>query len=158
MKAIGTQLNILFQIYPLTGLQINDKNTNNKNHHKFQKQYQKYVKKFFNFLRKLFLSHDNFSDLDKIEIDYFENSGLFLVLVDENKIVGSGGIKHLDKEICELKRMWVLKEYRGQGYAKKMSNIICCQILPKKQAIEKQRRFMKRPRSMSLAQKTKNSN
>lgn len=68
--------------------------------------------------------YDNFSDLDDIETNYFLDRGIFLVLVDDNKIVGSGGIKRFNNEICELKRMRSLKEYRSQGAAKNMSNML----------------------------------
>jgi putative acetyltransferase len=35
--------------------------------------------------------------------------------MNETTVVGCGGIKRLNDEICELKRMWLLNNYRGQG-------------------------------------------
>jgi putative acetyltransferase len=63
---------------------------------------------------------DSMSDIDDVYSHYFDNGGTFLVLMDEGRVVGSGAIRRLDEEICELKRMWFLKEYRGRGLAKKM--------------------------------------
>jgi len=68
--------------------------------------------------------YDDLSDLDEIETNYFFNRGIFFVILDRNKVVGSGGIKLFNDEICELKRMWLLKEYRGRGSAKKLGNIL----------------------------------
>jgi putative acetyltransferase len=62
-----------------------------------------------------------FDDLVDVQTTYFDNRGVFLVLIDNEKIVGAGAIKNLDNTICELKRMWFLKEYRGRGLGKKMA-------------------------------------
>ena len=64
--------------------------------------------------------YDTMSDIDEVRSHYFDNGGTFLVLVDEGRVVGSGAIRRLNDDICELKRMWFLKEYRGRGLAKEM--------------------------------------
>ena len=46
---------------------------------------------------------------------YFDNDGIFLVLTDNDQIVGTGAIRKIDDEICELKRLWLLFEYHGKG-------------------------------------------
>jgi putative acetyltransferase len=48
---------------------------------------------------------DSMSDIENAQSHYFDNRGLFLVLLDNEKIVGTGAIRRLDDEICELKRM-----------------------------------------------------
>lgn len=53
-------------------------------------------------------------DVDNYQQDYFENNGLFLVVMDDNKLIGTGAIKKLDENIAELKRLWLLEEYHGQ--------------------------------------------
>lgn len=57
-------------------------------------------------------------DVDNFQKEYVENRGLFLVVLDEEKLVGTGAIKQLEKNIAELKRLWLLEEYHGQkiGY------------------------------------------
>lgn len=65
--------------------------------------------------------YDEMHDLDDVRSHYFDNGGTFLVLVDDEKVVGSGAIRRLNNDICELKRMWLLKEYRGRGLGMKMA-------------------------------------
>jgi putative acetyltransferase len=68
--------------------------------------------------------YNDMSDIDNARSHYLDNQGNFLVLLDCNKVVGSGGIRRLSDEICELKRMWFLKDYRGRGWGKKMTRIL----------------------------------
>ncbi|MBM4256666.1 MAG: GNAT family N-acetyltransferase [Deltaproteobacteria bacterium] len=61
------------------------------------------------------LQHESLTDLDDVEGSYCNQNGVFYVLVDGERVVGTGGIRHWRDGICELKRLWFLKEYRGQG-------------------------------------------
>ncbi len=54
-------------------------------------------------------------DMENFQHAYFENSGIFLVVTDEEQVVGTGAIRKMDIETCELKRFWLLFEYHGQG-------------------------------------------
>ena len=58
------------------------------------------------------------NDVDQYQQAYVDNRGLFLVVLDDDKLVGTGGIKKLEDNIAELKRLWLLEEYHGQkiGY------------------------------------------
>lgn len=64
---------------------------------------------------------EEFKDINTVQESYL-NNGIFLVLLDNNKVVGSGAIRALSNDICELKRMWFLKEYRGRGLGKLMTH------------------------------------
>jgi putative acetyltransferase len=55
------------------------------------------------------------ADIEDVQSHYFEKRGIFLVLMDGEQVVGTGAIRNLEEDICELKRMWFLKAYRGQG-------------------------------------------
>ncbi|MBW4539818.1 MAG: GNAT family N-acetyltransferase [Myxacorys chilensis ATA2-1-KO14] len=68
--------------------------------------------------------YDSMSDIENVRSHYFDNSGTFLVLVDNEQVVGTGAIRRLDDEISELKRMWFLKEYRGLGLGWKMAQML----------------------------------
>ena len=68
--------------------------------------------------------YDDMSDIDKMRSHYLENQGTFLVLTDNETVVGSGGIRRLDDSICELKRMWILQDYRGRGWGMKMAQML----------------------------------
>lgn len=61
-----------------------------------------------------------FNDLDTLQTTYLEG-GTFLILLDGEKIVGAGAIRKYSDDICELKRMWFLKEYRGKGLGLQMA-------------------------------------
>ncbi|MCK7480797.1 MAG: GNAT family N-acetyltransferase [Candidatus Moduliflexus flocculans] len=40
--------------------------------------------------------------------------------VDQARIIGDGAIRYLEEGVCELKRMWLLSEYHGQGLGFRM--------------------------------------
>ena len=56
-------------------------------------------------------------DLDITDIPkyYTENNGDFEVMVFKGKIIGSYGIYRIDDETCELRKMYLKKEFQGLG-------------------------------------------
>ena len=64
----------------------------------------------------------NGEDLDVSDIEkyYLNNSGWFEVVLDDNKIVGSVGVYHIDENECELRKMYLLEGYQGKGIGKKL--------------------------------------
>jgi putative acetyltransferase len=60
-------------------------------------------------------SKGTLDDMDDIPQTYYESDGTFLVMIDEDRIIGTGAIRKLDDTICELKRVWLLFEYHGRG-------------------------------------------
>ena len=54
-------------------------------------------------------------DMDDFQGTYFENDGIFLIITDQGRVIGTGAIRKIDDEICELKRFWLLFEYHGKG-------------------------------------------
>jgi len=75
---------------------------------------QKTVQEFYDLLEE----EGELHDVDNYQQAYVENRGLFLVVMDDDKLIGTGGIKKLEDNIAELKRLWLLEEYHGQkiGY------------------------------------------
>jgi putative acetyltransferase len=59
-------------------------------------------------------------DIDDVEQTYFDNKGIFLVMTDENQIIGTGAIRRLDNATCELKRVWLLFDYHSKGLGYRM--------------------------------------
>lgn len=53
---------------------------------------------------------------------YIGNRGTFRVVVDGDEIVGMGAVRYLSDEVCELKRMWFLRAYRGRGLGRALAN------------------------------------
>ena len=60
-------------------------------------------------------------EMDDVQKSYFDDDGTFLVMVDGDQIIGTGAIKKWNNEICEVKRLWFLKEYRGKGLGYQMT-------------------------------------
>lgn len=60
------------------------------------------------------------SEMDDVQRNYFENGGTFLVTVSDGHIIGTGAIRYLEDGVCELKRLWLLLEYHGQGLGYRM--------------------------------------
>jgi putative acetyltransferase len=65
-----------------------------------------------------------FEDMDEVASQYAAPAGTFLVLMDEERVVGTGAIRRLDEQTCELKRMWFLPAYRGKGFGAKMTEML----------------------------------
>lgn len=60
------------------------------------------------------LSFQNFSkELESIDEQYNEPVGALLLASDGEVSVGCSGVRKLDEQTAELKRMYVKKEYRG---------------------------------------------
>ena len=58
------------------------------------------------------------NDLDDLSAHEFDPpAGAFVVLRDDGKTIAGGGIRRLDDETCEFKRMWTNPLSRRQGHA-----------------------------------------
>ena len=60
-------------------------------------------------------SRGELKDMDDIQQSYFNNGGTFLVTMDDAEMIGTGAIRKLENDICELKRLWLLTTYQGKG-------------------------------------------
>ena len=65
-------------------------------------------------------SRGELHDIDDLQQTYFDNDGIFLVMTDDDQIIGTGAIHKIDNGICELKRVWLLFEYHGKGLGYRM--------------------------------------
>jgi ribosomal protein S18 acetylase RimI-like enzyme len=59
-------------------------------------------------------------DMDDIQENYFDNGGTFLGMFKDGEMICTGALRRLDAETCELKRLWLLNEYHGQGLGYRM--------------------------------------
>ena len=64
---------------------------------------------------RYFDSVGRFKDMDKLQSHYFDNAGLFLVALNGEQVIGSGALRKLDDKTAEIKRLWLLEAYHGQG-------------------------------------------
>ena len=61
------------------------------------------------------------ADLDDIEQSYFARGGTFCVLEDrDGSVVGAYGLYPMENQTCELRKMYLRREYRGQGLGKRL--------------------------------------
>lgn len=61
------------------------------------------------------------ADLDDIETSYIGRGGLFDVLLgDDGRIVGTVGLYPLEHGVCELRKMYLRAETRGQGLGRRL--------------------------------------
>lgn len=59
-------------------------------------------------------------DLDDIIKYYHDNGGMFFTGSVDGKIIGTSAVRKIDTERCEIKRIYVYKEYRRRGYGKEL--------------------------------------
>lgn len=66
--------------------------------------------------------YDRLKDADLKDINgyYFSKGGTFLVGVDEGRVVGTAGVRKLDGNLCEIRRIYLKKDYRGKGNGEKL--------------------------------------
>src|SRR3989344_346276 len=84
----------------------------------FHSDLQKQVKDFVLDVWKefgLFYMPEYDSDLDNPEKFYIKTGGMFYVLKEEDKIIGTIGIINKRDHIAEFKRFYINKNYRGKG-------------------------------------------
>jgi putative acetyltransferase len=62
-----------------------------------------------------FLAAGELKDMDDLHGNYFNAGGTFLVALNGEQVIGSGALRRLDHETVEIKRMWLLEGYHGQG-------------------------------------------
>ena len=65
-------------------------------------------------------SRGELKDLDDIQQNYFENGGIFLIMLDGSQPICTGAIRKFKDDVCELKRLWLLTDYHGRGLGHRM--------------------------------------
>lgn len=60
------------------------------------------------------------SDLDDICGYYIDNGGVFYIGTIDGLLVGTGAVRRIKSLKCEIKRIYVKKEFRGRGFGKKL--------------------------------------
>lgn len=58
--------------------------------------------------------HTRLSDVDEADIVYGDGS-LFLCAYADGEVIGTGAIKRIDSQLCEMVRMFVASPCRGRG-------------------------------------------
>lgn len=84
-----------------------------------QEQVNDFFGKCFSAVGIPYSPKDRHADVANVESHYM-NNGCFWCLIDDNKVIGTIAIRKIDdaKRIVELKRMFVLPEFQGNGYGR----------------------------------------
>ena len=71
------------------------------------------------------LEFQDFQDeLEELPGEYSPAEGAILLAKDEGKTVGCVALRKIDETTCEMKRLYVKPEYRGEGLGRKLSKSI----------------------------------
>lgn len=64
--------------------------------------------------------YDNLKDFDLDDINgyYLKNGGMFFIGIHGGEIIGTSAVYRKNENKCEIKRIYVNKEFRGKGYGK----------------------------------------
>ncbi|MEG0712798.1 MAG: GNAT family N-acetyltransferase, partial [Niameybacter sp.] len=62
------------------------------------------------------------ADLDVTDLEYYyiNNNGWFQVVEAEGEIIGSVGVFKMDENECELRKMYLLPSFQGQGIGREL--------------------------------------
>ena len=93
-------------------------------------------------IRELFLQYADSLDFDlefqgfsqelaALPGDYAPPQGCILLASDSGQIVGCVALRPLERGICEMKRLFVISKYRGQG----IGRMLACAIIDKAREI-----------------------
>ena len=84
-----------------------------------QEQVNVFFEKCFSAVGIPYSPKDRHADVANVESHYMTN-GCFWCLIDNNNVIGTIAIRKIDdaKRIVELKRMFVLPEFQGNGYGR----------------------------------------
>lgn len=63
------------------------------------------------------------ADLNDINDYYFGSGGVFFVGIVDGKVVGTAGVRKLDGNLCEIRRIYLKKAFRSKGYGKQLFGI-----------------------------------
>ncbi|MCQ1535042.1 GNAT family N-acetyltransferase [Methanosarcina sp. KYL-1] len=60
------------------------------------------------------------ADLKDIEGYYFAKGGTFFVGIADGRVVGTAGVRKLEDGSCEIRRIYLKKEFRDKGHGKQL--------------------------------------
>lgn len=66
--------------------------------------------------------YDRLKDADLKDINgyYFAKGGTFFVGLANDRVIGTAGVRKLDGNLCEIRRIYLKKDYRGKGNGEKL--------------------------------------
>lgn len=81
--------------------------------------------KYYDELLGIDVCFQDFEDeLANLELIYSQPQGELLLVVDDEKVAGSIALVKVQQNLCEMKRLYVLPEYRGRGLGRMLTEAI----------------------------------
>ncbi len=59
-------------------------------------------------------------DLNNIDKHYLQSGGVFYVGIVDGAIIGTSAVRRIDNNRCEIKRIYVRKDFRGRGFGREL--------------------------------------
>ena len=59
-------------------------------------------------------------DITDIESHYTSNQGYFCIMENDGIPIATGGLEYINANVCELKKMYMVKSARGKGAGKQL--------------------------------------
>lgn len=60
------------------------------------------------------------ADLNDINDYYFASGGTFFVGIEDCRVVGTAGVRKFEGNLCEIRRIYLDRDFRGKGNGKKL--------------------------------------
>lgn len=71
------------------------------------------------------LCFQNFdTELSNLPGEYLHPSGCLLLALKDDKIIGCVALRKLSNDVCEMKRLYIRPEFRGQGIGKMLAKAV----------------------------------
>ena len=76
------------------------------------------------FLEQYFKSQNFLAEIDKMPKGYEPPDGAYLIAYANDEAVGTVALKRLDDDVCEMKRLFVIEKYQGNGIGRLLAEHI----------------------------------
>jgi putative acetyltransferase len=60
------------------------------------------------------------ADLNDINGYYLAGGGAFFVGIEDDRVIGTAGVRKFKGNLCEIRRIYLKKDFRGKGNGKKL--------------------------------------
>jgi ribosomal protein S18 acetylase RimI-like enzyme len=89
-------------------------------------------REYYEELLKVDICFDDFKkELEELLGDYSEPDGTLILAMEADAVVGCAALRKIDKEICEMKRLFIRQDYRGHGWGRVLADKIVDEAVSK---------------------------
>ncbi|NKB37780.1 MAG: GNAT family N-acetyltransferase [Gammaproteobacteria bacterium] len=96
--------------------------TNNEQH---LQETRRIFSEYYDELLNIDTDSDEFDqELSQLPGDYSAPDGALLLAIEASIVIGCVALRKISPQLCEMKRLYVQPEYRGQGWGKRLAEEI----------------------------------